>query len=348
MKEMWAVVKKEPVKGATLSKVAVPCPGAGEVLVKVKAAALCGTDLHVYQWNSWAKQAGVKTPMIMGHEFSGEVVEVGEGVSTVKRGDYVVGETHIPCGTCYQCKNGLQHICGNMVIYGVNTDGCFAEYAKIPEICAKKIPESISPEVGAILEPLGTSLRSCLELQVGGENVVVIGAGPIGLLAVASAKALGAAYITAVDVLPQRLEKALEMGADHVCNPQKEKVAEDIMKITKGVGADSIIDASGNTAAIREGFRYLRKGGQAALIGLPSNLMEIDLGPDVIFKEATIKGIHGRKMFETWTRMENMLENEVLKVREVITHIISLADFAEGFNLIENGEACKVILIPEG
>lgn len=343
---MLAVVKTHTNKGAQLKEIPIPVPGAKDVIVKVKAAAICGTDMHIYEWNNWARGANIKTPIVMGHEFSGEVAAVGRDVEGLKAGDYIAGETHIPCGSCYQCRNGLEHICGNLKIFGVHTDGCFAEYASIPAACAKKIPESIRPEIGAILEPLGTSLRSCTEIQVSGKNIAVIGCGPIGLLAVASAKAMGAAQIIAVDVIENRLDLALKMGADEILNPMNQDVAGEVLSLTSGVGVDGFIDASGSISAISSGFKYLRKGGKAALIGLPSKPAEINLGPDVVFKEATIIGIHGRKMFETWTQMENMLERGVLNIEPVITHTLPLDKFEEGFSLLEYGSGSKVILLP--
>ncbi|MCR4443409.1 MAG: L-threonine 3-dehydrogenase [Peptococcaceae bacterium] len=343
---MTAVVKTEAGKGARLVEIPVPQPGKNEVVVRVKAAAICGTDMHIYEWNTWAQNAKIKLPLVMGHEFSGEVAAVGEGVTTLKTGDYIAGETHIPCGECYQCKNGLQHICGRLTIYGVNTDGCFSRYTRIPEACAIKIPPTIPPEIGAILEPLGTSFRSCLELQVTGATVAVIGAGPIGLLAVVSARAMGAAAVIAVDVILSRLELALKVGANYTFNPKEQDVVQEILKLTGGLGVDGFIDASGNSKAIQEGFKYLRKGGRAALVGLPSGPLCIDLGADVVFKEAVITGIHGRKMFETWTGMKNMLDKKRLPVEPIITHVLPLESFEEGFNLLKTGEACKVVLIP--
>lgn len=343
---MKAIVKDNPNKGASLKEIPMPILGESDVLIKVKATAICGTDLHIYNWNTWAQNAGINLPTVLGHECSGVVVEVGAAVKTLKVGDYVAAETHIPCGQCYQCKNGQQHICGNLVIYGVHTNGCFSEYSKIPEMCAVKIPKSINPNVGAVLEPLGTAVRSCVEVQASGKNIAVIGCGPIGLMVVNAAKAFGAANIFAVDVNPLRLELAKKLGATHVVNSAEVDSAKQIIELTNGVGVDAFIDASGNTTAILGGFKALRKGGTVALIGLPSKPLEIDLGSQIVFKEATVIGIHGRRMYETWTVMSNLLDKGLLNIDPIITHVLKLDEFEEGFEILERGLGGKVILVP--
>ncbi len=343
---MRAVVKENEGIGAVLKDVEKPVLNEGEVLVKVKAAAICGTDQHIYVWNTWAQNNNIKLPTILGHECSAGVVEVGPGVKGLKPGDYVACETHIPCGECYQCKNGEQHICGNLKLFGIHTNGCYAEYAKIPAICAVKIPESINPNVGAVLEPLGTAVRANVEVQSSGKNVAVIGCGPIGLMAVGAAKAFGAANIYAIDINDYRLGIAKEMGATEIINSSLDKAGEKLVELTNGVGVDAFIDASGNTAAILEGFKGLRKGGRVALIGLPSRPLEIDLGSQVVFKEATIIGIHGRRMFETWTTMSNLLDKGLLNIDPVITHVLKLEEFEKGFEIAQNGMGGKIILVP--
>lgn len=343
---MKAIIKDNPSKGASLKEIPIPVLGAEEVLIKVKATAICGTDLHIYNWNTWAQGAGIKLPTVLGHECSAVVVEVGYAVKTLKVGDYVACETHIPCGQCYQCKNGLQHICANLVIYGVHTDGCFAEFSKIPEKCAVKIPETINPNVGAVLEPLGTAVRSCVEIQATGKNIAVIGCGPVGLMAVNAAKAFGAANIYAVDVNNLRLDIAKELGATHVVNSAEVDSVKEILELTNGVGVDAFIDASGNTNAILGGFKSLRKGGAVALIGLPSKPLEIDLGSQIVFKEATVIGIHGRRMFDTWTIMSNLLDKGLLNIDPIITHVLKLEEFEKGFEILEKGLGGKVILVP--
>jgi threonine 3-dehydrogenase len=343
---MKSVIKENEGVGAILKEIDIPVLEEGEILIKVKAAAICGTDVHIYKWTEWAQNVGMNLPSVLGHECSAEVVKVGPGVKTHKVGDYVACDTHIPCGQCYQCRNGEQHICANLKMFGVHTNGCFAEYAKIPAICAVKIPESISPNVGAVLEPLGTAVRSCVEVQPSGKNIAVIGCGPIGLMAVNTAKAFGAANVFAVDINDYRLGIAKEMGATEAISSMSVNAVERILEATNGVGVDAFIDASGNTFAILDGFKYLRKGGTVALIGLPSKPIEIDLGSQVVFKEAKIIGIHGRRMFETWTTMSNLLDKGLINIDPVITHVLKLEEFEKGFDISIKGIGGKVILVP--
>ena len=344
--EMHAIVKAGEGPGVEWRRVPVPDPGPDEVLVRVTASAVCGTDLHIAQWNAWARNAGIRLPLVMGHEFCGEVVGTGSRVRALKPGDYIAGETHLPCGACYQCRNGLQHICGNLKLFGIHRDGCFAEYATIPELCAYRVPATIPPRIAAMLEPLGTSLRAVLEMDVSGGTVAVIGCGPIGLFAIASAKAMGASRIIGLDVREERLGLAKRVGCDLALNPRHDNVADRILAATDGVGADAIVEASGSEAALEGAFRFLRKGGRCALIGLPSGPVRLNLGPDVIFKEATIIGIHGREMFRTWTRMQQLLASGLLNVDPVVTHEMPLERYGEALALLEAGEGGKVILVP--
>lgn len=343
---MRALVKETETSAMRLAEIPRPDAKPGEVLVKIRAAAVCGTDLHIAQWTAWAQRAGIRLPLVMGHEFSGEVVALGPDVTGVQPGDYVAGETHVPCGQCFQCRNGLQHICGNLRLFGIHRDGCFAEYATIPAICAHRIPTTIPPSVAAMLEPLGTSVRAVLEVHPAGETVAVLGCGPIGLFAIAAAKAAGAARVIATDVRGERLALARAVGADLVLDARQVNVADVVLQQTSGVGVDAIVEASGSVPAIEGAWKYLRKGGKVALIGLPSDPVRVNLGPDVIFKEARIIGIHGREMFATWTKMEQMLERGLLRVDPVITHEMPLERWAEAFQLLEDGQGGKVILNP--
>jgi threonine 3-dehydrogenase len=344
---MMAVVKHKCAPGARLAEMDIPLLNPSDVLVKVKATALCGTDLHTYEWNQWARNAGIKLPQVMGHEFSEEIVDVGNAVVDLKPGDNVAGETHTPCGKCYQCQNRQQHICGNLTLYGVHTNGPFAEYTKIPAICARKIPALIPFRIGAVLEPLGTALRICLEVGVSGKTLVVIGCGPIGLFAVAVARAMEAATIIATDVVPERLQLSKESGADVSLNPMETDPVEAVLNMTNGIGVDAVIEASGSVDALNQGFKYLRKGGAIGLISLPSTPIKLNLGPDGIFKEARIIGIHGRKMFATWITMETMLNKELLNIDPIISHLKPLSQFEEAFELIKTVKDCKVVLDPE-
>jgi threonine 3-dehydrogenase len=346
MNKMMKALVKDRADNQEIQTIPVPQPGPNEVLVKVKAAALCGTDLHIMEWNPWAQNAGIKLPYVMGHEFCGEIVTVGSAVTSHKVGDRVAGETHVPCGNCYHCLNGLQHICHNMKIWGVHTDGCFAKYAVIPAICARIIPTSIPDAHGAVMEPLGTALRAAHEADVDGANLVVLGCGPIGLFAASAAIAFGAAKVIVTDISEDRLAIARSIGVTMALNPLKDDVPAIILRETGGFGTDAIIDASGNVDALKQSFKYLRKGGRMALIGLPGKPLSVDLGPEVVFKEAKIIGIHGRKMFETWTQMENMMAAGKLNIDPIITHTLPLEKWKEGVDLAVSGKGCKVIYLP--
>jgi threonine 3-dehydrogenase len=345
MSVMSAVVKKNAEQAEFVLRPLPQC-GSDQVLIKVQSAALCGTDMHIFEWNAWAQSVGIELPYIMGHECCGDVVAVGEGVSGVKAGDKVVAETHIPCGYCYQCMNGEQHICANLKMFGIHMNGCFAQYAIIPAACARPIPDEISHDIGAVMEPLGTAVRAASEMQMAGANVMVIGCGPIGLFAVAVAACMGAAKIFASDISPARLEIARKMGATQTLNPLAQDVARVVLGNTGNFGVDAVIEASGNVDAFKGSFQYLRKGGRMALIGLPGKPIEIELGREIVFKEAKIIGIHGRKMFETWIQMENLLASGKLDVSPVITHTLPLNQWQRGVELAKNGQACKVIYHP--
>jgi threonine 3-dehydrogenase len=346
METMKAVVKKQPGVGFEFLEMPISGPGQGEVLIKVKAAALCGTDIHIYDWNLWAQNANISLPMVVGHEAAGEVAALGEGITGLKIGDRVAGETHIPCGQCLQCQIGEQHICANLKLWGVHTNGCFAEYAIIPALCARKIPDEISFQVGSILEPLGTAFRAVSESGVPGKQVTVIGCGPIGLFAVGAAAMMGASKVIGIDISDFRLAAAKAMRATHVLNPERDNIVQSILDLTRGFGADAIIEASGNVGAIKQAFKYLRKGGRFAMIGMPGKPIELELVSEVVFKEAKIFGIHGRRMFSTWQSVAGALASGKLDVSPVLTCEMPMSAFKEAIALAKAGQANKVILMP--
>jgi len=343
---MKAYMKETPAPGGVFRDVPVPVPGEGEVLIQVKAAAICGTDVHIHEWNQWAQGAMKNLPIIMGHEFSGVVVDTGPGVKRLRQGDYVSGETHIPCGHCFQCLNGQQHICANLLLPGVHRHGCFSEFIAYPEYCSVKMPESIPYELGAVMEPLGVGVNAVLDGYVGGSNIAVVGCGPIGMGMVAVANALGAARIFALDVSGYRLKLAGESGASHLIDPSKSNPVKEILELTGGVGVDAFFDASGNPEAIIQAFKYLRKGGHAHLVGLPSRPVTLDLVADIVFKEATVHGYHGRKMFQTWTAMMNLIDAGKVNLKSIVSHTMPLSQADEAFSMIHGGNVSKVVLIP--
>lgn len=342
-----ALVKEKRGPGAVLKELDIPGLGPKEVLVRVQAAAICGTDIHIYDWDDWAN-ARVKPPMIFGHEFCGEVVEIGKDVTTVKPGDLVAGETHIPCGECLQCRTGIQHICRDMAILGVHTDGAFTDYVVIPEICAWKLPPDTNPEIGALYEPFGVAAHGVLIHNLAGSSVVIFGCGPIGLFAISIAKAAGASQIYAVDLIDFRLNMAKNMGATTTINAAKQDVPAIIQDCTGGVGVDYVIELSGSPAAVKQGFAVLRNGGAVSFVGLPSKEVTLDLTKDIIYKEARVFGSTGRHMFDTWYKVSALLQSGEIDISQVITHRFKLSEYEEAFRTLvaEGGEVGKVLLLP--
>ncbi len=345
---MKAAYKPNREKGIKIVDVPIPEIAANEVLVKVKKAAICGTDIHLYDWTNWCENVEAKNPMIIGHEFCGEVVEVGAQVTSVKAGDLIAGETHIPCGKCILCRTGRQHICKDMKILGVHTDGVFAEYAKIPEICAWKLLPGTPPEIGAIYEPFGIAVHGVLRDKVAGLSTVIVGAGPIGLFATNVANISGARQIFVLDVNEYRLKLANKMGDNILTlNSKKDEVAKIISEETEGRGADVVIELSGSVEGTRTAFEVLGKGGRISLIGLHSREVPLDLVNNVIYKEATVYGITGREMFNSWYQTENLVKTGKLNIKEVLTHEFSLEEVEKAILMAKEGNCGKVIIAVE-
>jgi len=343
---MKAVVKTEAAPGAKLMDVDVPEPGPRDVLIKVKAAAICGTDIHIMEWTPFA-QARIKPPMIFGHECSGEVVKVGSQVTDFAVGDLVAVETHIPDETCFMCKTGLQHICEKMAIIGVHVDGVFADYAKIPAVCCWKLPKDTNPDLGAILEPWGVAVNGILKGEVNNRSVAVFGCGPIGLMGLGSIHAWGASKIFAVEPSETRLKMVPQFAPDAVLlNPAKEDAVKAILDATGGRGVDVSIDISGNPRGIQAAFGVVRRAGRVTLVGLPSEPVTLDLTANIIYKEARVFGSTGRMMWDTWYEMQNLMDSGKFDPMPVITHRMPLADFAKGIELARGGKAGKILLYP--
>ncbi|MGI6084930.1 MAG: zinc-binding dehydrogenase [Acetivibrionales bacterium] len=343
-KTMYGVYKAEAAPNAII-KEDLPIPEVGErdILVNVKATAICGTDLHIMAWNDYA-QKRVPVPMVFGHEFAGEVVEIGSKVTEVKVGDRVAGETHIPCNNCYQCETDNRHICENMKIIGVHVPGSFAEYISFPVDCAYKIGD-LDYKLGAVLEPMGVAVHGVDKAEVAGKVVVINGCGPIGLLAVGATKAWGAKKIIALDVVDEKLNVATTMGASVTINSLKSDAIAEVHKAT-GHGADVVIDYTGNLKAIKSGFDMLRKGGRYVLVGLPTGKFEIDLTEDIIYKEATVIGVTGRLMYKTWDQCMELLKSDKFNIEPAISGTYPLSEYEKAFADIKAGVPGKMILIP--
>jgi len=346
---MKAVVKIKREVGLAYQDFPLPEVGKKDVLVKIKAAAICGSDLKIYKWLPWCESIIKSLPFIPGHECCGEVVEVGREVRGIKIGDKVAGETHVPCGTCWQCQHSRAHTCENMELFGHTINGCFAEYSLIPEVSTRRIPDNISFDYGSLLEPMGIPFRAVKKGEVEEEAVVVIGAGPIGQFAVGISKIMGAKIIIAIDTNEKRLNIARQMGATHLINPKTNSVVEKIKDITKnyGKGAGVIIEASGNIEALKEAFKYVRLGGKIIVLGQTDNPLSLRPSSDIVFREVQIMGIFGRELWDTWDKTERILSSGELNIEPIITHRFSLSDFDKAFKTALSGEGCKVLLIPE-
>jgi threonine 3-dehydrogenase len=342
---MEAIVKPEAAPGVEVREVPLPAFGPTDVLVKVDSASVCGTDLHIYDWDQWA-QGRIQPPLIPGHEFCGTVAAVGKYVTTVKEGDFVSAEMHVACGKCLQCRTGQAHICQYVKIIGVDADGAFAEFVTIPETNIWKLDPSLPHEYGSILDPLGNAVHTVLAGEIAAKTVAVTGCGPIGLFSIAVARACGAAAVYAIEINQHRRALAEAMHADAVLNPATDDVAAFIREQTNGVGVDVVLEMSGHPDAMRLGFEILRTGGRVSLLGLPSRPVEIDFARDVIFKGAVVQGINGRRMYETWYQMEALLKAGKLDLSPVITHRLPMRNFAQGMDLLKRGEASKILLFP--
>ena len=347
MQKMAAVVKAGAKPGVELREVPVPTIGTGEVLVKVKVASICGTDLHIYNWDPWA-QSRIVPPLIPGHEFCGHVAAVGPEVTSVKEGDFVSAEMHVACGKCLQCRTGQGHICQNVKIIGIDRDGAFADYVVIPETNIWKLDDSIPHEYASILDPLGNAVHTALSGDLAAETVAITGCGPIGLFAIAVARACGAAQVFAIEVNEYRRNIARQMKADLVLDPATEDVRKIVHERTGGYGVDVLLEMAGHKDAIKLGFDILRTGGRVSLLGIPPRPIEIDLAHDIIFKGATVLGINGRKMFETWYQMTALLKAGKLELHPVITNRLPLTDFSKGMELLNSGKASKILLFTDG
>jgi threonine 3-dehydrogenase len=325
----------------------VPAIGPTDVLVRVKTASICGTDLHIYGWDRWS-QGRIKPPVTLGHEFCGTVERAGDEVRAVKAGDFVSAEMHLNCGHCRQCRLGQAHICQNLRIVGIDQDGAFAEFVKIPASNIWKLDAAIPEHYGAILDLLGNAVHTVLAGPISGQTVLVTGCGPIGLMSIAVAKACGSSMVFATETNEKRRTMAKKMGANVVLNPAAENAVAKILAETNGTGVDALLEMSGNPKAIQQGFKALRAGGRASLLGIPTENVPLDLVNDVIFKGATVQGIYGRRMYETWVQMTSLLKAGRLNLDPLFGERTSLDKFESAFALLQSGLAGKVLLYPNG
>lgn len=339
---MQAIVKAQRAPGLTVSTVPTPAAGPGEVLIRVRHAGVCGTDLHIADWDAWA-QGRINPPIVVGHEFAGEIAALGPGVTEFQIGQLVTAEGHIVCGHCQQCRTGNGHICKNTRIIGVDRDGAFAEFIAMPATNVLTL-DGIPTEIGAIMDPMGNAFHTVLTAEIPGSTVFVVGCGPIGCFAVGIAKAAGAAKVIASDVNPNRLALAQQMGAHVVINAAKDDVVRTVLAQTGGAGVDVVCEMSGVPAALHQAFATVRMGGRVQLLGIPKGEVPVDFATEIIFKGITVYGVIGRKMYETWHQMRRFLSTGLLDPRPVITHRFPLANIADALAAIRSGDAGKVIL----
>lgn len=338
---MKSLVKAKAEKGIWLQDTPKPEVGHNDLLIKIRKTAICGTDMHIYNWDEWSQQT-IPVPMVVGHEYVGEVVEMGQEVRGFEVGDRVSGEGHITCGHCRNCRAGRRHLCRNTTGVGVNRPGAFAEYLAIPAFNAFKIPDNISDELASIFDPFGNAVHTALSFDLVGEDVLITGAGPIGIMAAAVARHVGARHVVITDINPYRLELARKMGATRAVDVSKESLSDVMKELNMSEGFDVGLEMSGVPVAFREMLDVMNHGGKVAMLGIPPSDVAVDWN-QIIFKGLVIKGIYGREMFETWYKMASLLQSG-LDLSPMITHEFAIDDFQQGFDKMGSGESGKVIL----
>lgn len=338
---MKSLAKTHSTKGIWMTESEIPKCGHNDVLIKIKKTAICGTDMHIYHWDEWAQNT-IPVPMTVGHEFVGEIAEIGPEVSGFKLGDRVSGEGHITCGHCRNCRAGRRHLCRETVGVGVNRTGAFAEYLVIPASNAFKIPDGVSDDMASILDPFGNAVHTALSFDLVGEDVLITGAGPIGAMAAAICRHVGARNVVITDINDYRLSLAKELGATRTVNVSKESLNDVMLDLGMTEGFDVGLEMSGNGQALNSMLEVLNHGGNIAMLGIPSKNTVIDWN-QVIFKGLNIKGIYGREMFETWYKMVAMLQSG-LDISPIITHHFNINDFQAGFDAMASGKSGKIIL----
>ena len=338
---MKALVKNISEKGIWLKDVAKPIIKTNDVMIKITHTAICGTDLHIYKWDDWAKKT-IRTPLVIGHEFCGVICEIGAGVKNLKVGDRVSGEGHLTCGNCRNCRAGKRHLCHKTIGIGVHRDGAFAEYLSLPESNVWPIHNDISSEIASFFDPLGNAVHTALSFDITGEDVLITGAGPIGLMCVAICKYSGAKNIVITDINDYRLAIAKELGASKTINIKNDSINNHLEKLGIKYGFDVGLEVSGNPTAFNSMLTNMYHGGSIALLGILPNNTKIDWD-DVIFKGLKIKGIYGREMYETWHKMVQILRGG-LDVEKILTHTFSISDYQEAFDVLDIGQCGKVVL----
>lgn len=341
---MRALAKTAPGEGLTLVERPLPRLGRGDVLVRVTATSICGTDVHIYNWDEWS-QGRIKPPVVLGHEFAGEVAALGEGVSDMALGTPVSAECHVLLPDARHVVPGQEHLAKDMVVIGIDRDGAFADYVCVPRSSLWVNPPELPPEIASLQDPFGNAVHTVHAQNVVGKRVLITGAGLIGLMAVPVAKAAGAAAVYVTDLNPGRLEVARQLGADLALDAREDPV-DRLLAATDGAGVDVLLEMSGAAPAIDQGFKALRPGGEAAILGLPSRPIQVDWAAHVVTKGATVRGIYGRRIWDTWHQMRALLATGAVNLAPLITHRFPLTEFQAGFDAMRSGQSGKVILLP--
>ncbi len=345
--QMLAIRKAKPGRELEVSEVPRPRPGPEDVLVYVEAASICGTDLHIWKWDDWS-QRRIKPPLVLGHEFCGTIVEIGEKVQHTHVGDYISAESHVTCGMCYQCRTGQAHMCPRTEILGVDRDGAFAHYVVVPEkVIWQNNREKLPPQIATLQEPFGNAVFATMNQDLSGQSVAVLGCGPIGLFTIGITRAVGAKAIFASDIHPHRIKLAERMGATRVFNAGEDgDIVAKIVEANGGYGVDVVMEMSGAATAITTAFRVVRNGGEVILFGIPAKPVEIDVAENMIFKNLTVRALNGRRIFDTWYKTRWLLESGVVDLRPLITKTIQFEEINEAMQLLDRGDACKLVLLP--
>jgi threonine 3-dehydrogenase len=342
---MKAVVKARPGPGLETREVPIPSYGSDEVLVEVKAASICGTDMHIYRWDSWA-ESRVHPPIIVGHEVCGEVVARGDAVREPEIGEFVSLESHVICNTCPFCRTGQGHICENTSLIGVDRDGGFAEYIAIDAQNAWPNPPGTPLEIAVVQENFGNAVHTAFSVDLRAMKVLVTGCGPVGLMTIATARAIGARAIYATDIYPYRIDFARRLGADLALHAVEDSVIEEIFKATEGEGVDVLLEMSGAPEAIDQGFTLLKPGGYASLLGVTPGPIEFDWNHHIVFKSARVVGISGRRLWQTWYQARGLIRSGAVDLTPLVTHHFKLEEFDQAFEVMASGESGKVMLTP--
>lgn len=344
--KMKAIAKMKPAPGLEMIETNIPSIKNDEILIKVDVTSICGTDLHIYNWDKWS-QGRIKVPRIIGHELAGEVIQVGPHVQNIKVGDYVSAESHIVCSNCYLCRTGQYHICRDFKIIGVDVDGVFADYVALPEICAWKNEPDFDREMASVQEPFGNAVQTTYVDELVGKTVAIFGLGSIGLFCIPLAEVAGATKVFAIDINDYKIDLARKMSKTAFClNSLKDDVEKILLDETDGLGVDVVLEVSGSAAALDTVFKIIRNGGRISMLGITAKPIELNLAEEIVLKGVIVHGITGRKMFDTWYKTSRLIRSGKINIKPIITHSFKMEEYEKAFELMRTGNTGKILLYP--